>query len=845
MVKKVTVPSFTETLDVFRSSLRRAVSNPGISGYHPLPVQKLFHASNARGKLLLGGNRCLDGDTLVLGLDGSEIPIRDIEVGDYVLSLNKKTGYCKPAEVLEIHNNGLQECFRYKVGRYKDKFDIISTESHKFYGSYMSHGIRYKTVDSWSRFNTKDSKLHRSNGTNYGGVYERRALLLGLMLGDGHFANSPSQLQFTCADKSLIDSNDYFHNAINSRFKSHEIQYKLYNVKEHFEWFKELGLIGTRSSTKFIPEIVWSWSEKSISDLLAGLIATDGSIWHNNGEWHLNYCSNSLQMITEFRRLAGLRLGIWGSTITNNRGNYEISYGTCKAFELFGEINIPGKKKYKIEEAEFSKIGSDSSQVRLISKERVGLRETFDLTIDSDSHIYMLANGLLTHNSGKTQGGAAEVVMKMCGLHPNQKKSPPVAWRAIGSSFEDGIKKIIMPAVIKWLPKTQLKNGSWDDSYDLSSRTLTLVNGSTLEFLTYDQLVQKHAGTSRDGVWFDEEPPEDIFNENMLRLVDVAGEWILTMTPLIDFSWTFKRLYQAALTGENKNIEVFHSDTLDNIYVDPTELEILLTGMTDEEKDARKHGTYYSLSGGIYADSLTQENFIEPIIDSDLWPIYYHKWGHFGMLDHGFTNLTAFHLGAFDEEGRIVIYEEYTASKRLVKENCENILAIIKKHGLQNKLEYTCIDPSTNQTDPITGSSVFNEYFENGLICTPANNDVKAGILRVSAKLKDNSLLITKNCQNLIKELPMYRWAKFASSKIAARSNMQEVPVKKDDHSCDAVRYGIMSRPQLFTEIEQPVGNVLGAPVMINSEHRIDEILMKPYNQFDNKFFDEHLGEDW
>jgi len=38
--------------------------------------------------------------------------------------------------------------------------------------------------------------------------------------------------------------------------------------------------------------------------------------------------------------------------------------------------------------------------------------------------------------------------------------------------------------------------------------------------------------------------------------------------------------------------------------------------MGAEEKEARKLGTYYNLSGGIYTGSLTQENFKDPIIDS-------------------------------------------------------------------------------------------------------------------------------------------------------------------------------------------------------------------------------------
>lgn len=448
------------------------------------------------------------------------------------------------------------------------------------------------------------------------------------------------------------------------------------------------------------------------------------------------------------------------------------------------------------------------------------------------------------NRSGKTVAGATEMVQRLEGTHPNGYKVP-YKGRAIGSSIEDGLKKVIIPELKKWLSPSLLKNGNWDDSYDLSSRVLTLLNGSTCELLTYEQDVQKHAGTSLDGVWFDEEPPEDIFNENMLRLVDVGGEWWLTMTPLLDMSWTYKRLYEAGLKNENPDIEVVQFDTLSNPYIDGNELDILLTGMSDEEKDARKHGTYYNLTGGIFTGCMSQENFIDPIINSDIWPLYYYKWGHFGMLDHGLKNPTAFHLGAFDEEGRIVIYYEYHAVGKLVRENAEEINKIIKELKLEDKLDYIVADPSIQNTEPINGSSVQNEYSENGLNLVLGNNDVKASLTRMNAKFKDKSLLITKDCTKLIQELPMYRWAKFATSKVAMRKNPQEQPVKKDDHHIDAVRYGIMSRPQLFESANAPQGNTINAPVAIMQE-RTDTWLTQPYSEWDHpEIFDEVLGTDW
>lgn len=446
------------------------------------------------------------------------------------------------------------------------------------------------------------------------------------------------------------------------------------------------------------------------------------------------------------------------------------------------------------------------------------------------------------NRAGKTVSGGTETVQYMLGEHPNQKRFP-VKLRAIGTNWEDGIKKIIMPEVAKWIPPSQLKHGSWEASYNVKGRTLELENESTLEFLTYEQEVQAHAGTSRDGVWFDEEPPEDIFNENMLRLVDVGGVWWLTMTPLLEMSWTFQRLYQNVINGNTTDIEVFHASTLDNTHIDPTILDILTQGMSDEEKEARKQGTYYNLSGGIYTNVLSPDNFIAPLIDSDQWQMYYDTWGHFGMLDHGYTNPTAFHLGCYNSEGRIIIYGEYIATKRIVKENAAAINELLRSLKLHNKLEYIVADPSIKNTDPITRTSIHTEYAENGLFMTFGDNDVKKGIDKVSSKLKDKSLLICSNNKNLIYEFPQYRWAKYVSSKIAARKNAQEQPIKKNDHSLDAIRYGVMSRPQLDNEFASPVGNVLGMPT---DSSDIDELLSRSYKQWDHpEMWDDILGNDW
>lgn len=456
------------------------------------------------------------------------------------------------------------------------------------------------------------------------------------------------------------------------------------------------------------------------------------------------------------------------------------------------------------------------------------------------------------NRSGKTVAGAAEMVMRLAGKHIyNEKFRAPIRARAVGVDFDNGVKKIMMPEIARWCPPSLLINGSWEDSYAKGDRVLTLTNGSTLEFMSYDQDVDKFAGTSRHYIWFDEEPPEDIFNENMARLIDTGGHWWMSMTPLFEMSWTYDRLYEKGKTGQDANLDVFEVHTEQNKFINMAEMEILTEGMSDEQKAARLKGTYISQTGTIYGSVLVPEIFIPPIIgfdpveDYSKWPIFYEKWGHFGMLDHGFRNPTAFYLGAFDEEGRIVIYYEYYETNRLVKENAQAILSLIRRLKLTDKLSYIVADPSIRNTDPIAGGSILQEYGEHGLYMALANNDVDAGINRVMSRLKTKNLYVTRNCEKLIWELHRYRWDKFASSKIAGRRNLKESPVKKDDHGVDALRYGVVSRPALQGEIDMKIGNLIQAPVAIENELRDDQLIAQYGNTPDREYFDSTLGTDW
>jgi phage terminase large subunit-like protein len=451
------------------------------------------------------------------------------------------------------------------------------------------------------------------------------------------------------------------------------------------------------------------------------------------------------------------------------------------------------------------------------------------------------------NRSGKSVFGAVETVMWLTGLHPYRKDIPlpPVRGRAVAVDIEEGIKKISHPEIRRWLPASFLVNGSWEDSYDKLARTLTLTNGSFLEFMSYEQDVGKFAGTSRHFTWFDEEPPEDIFNECLMRLVDTDGSYWITMTPLIELTWVKDKIYDPWAEGDH-SIFVLEIDTTENPHIKIEALDRITRGLSAEEKEARRSGKFITHTGLVYAGSYKAQssdeggNVVEDLLDDD-FEIYRRQWQHFVCMDHGFANPTVFLFCCFDADGRIIVYDELYEVQNIVRENAALYRSRIR--DLKVTPVYVVGDPSIQNTSAITRTSIQTEYVEHGVPIALGNNDVRGGIARVQNRFSKRLLFVSRRCQHTLRELNNYRWDRYASTKIEVRRNKKETPLKRNDHCMDALRYGVMSRPAFQHEIDEAPGNVLNLPEA--GEMDFDyELMFSAQNGF-NKNFDEQLGIEW
>ncbi len=155
---------------------------------------------------------------------------------------------------------------------------------------------------------------------------------------------------------------------------------------------------------------------------------------------------------------------------------------------------------------------------------------------------------------GKTTSGAAEAAMHLTGRYPSwwdgRRFAQPVRAWAGSTGFEatrDGVQRVLIGEPkdrAGWgsglIPKADLLDWSLRRGVPdaLDSLTVRHVTGgvSTLGFKSYDQGREKWQAETLDFVWFDEEPPLDIYMEGLTRTNATDGMVYLTLTPLLGMS---------------------------------------------------------------------------------------------------------------------------------------------------------------------------------------------------------------------------------------------------------------------------------------------------------------------
>ena len=395
------------------------------------------------------------------------------------------------------------------------------------------------------------------------------------------------------------------------------------------------------------------------------------------------------------------------------------------------------------------------------------------------------------NRSGKTECGAVETIWLARGIHPYRQNKKDISCWVVSLTTQvqrDVAQNKILSYLNKnWIVDVVMFSGRKDNLESGIIDHIVIKNAfggqSKIGFKSCDQGREKFQGTSLDFVWFDEEPPYEIYQECRMRVFDKCGDIFGTMTPLKGLTWVYDEIF----VNSKNDPEVWceHMEWLDNPFLSKNEIDTLTQSMSAEELESRRYGKFTANGGQVYKEFDENINVVEPFNVPTSW---YDNIS----IDPGLNNPLSAHWYACDYDGNIYVIAEHYEARQGVEYHANKIKEISRQlnwHTSTNGMISCLIDSAANQRTLASEKSVTELFYDYGILANPkVNKDLFSGISRVKSYLKNaegkSRLFIFKTCTNLIREIKSYFWGN------------GDNPIKRDDHSLDELRYYLMSKPE-------------------------------------------------
>ena len=411
------------------------------------------------------------------------------------------------------------------------------------------------------------------------------------------------------------------------------------------------------------------------------------------------------------------------------------------------------------------------------------------------------------NRTGKTEVGAAEAVWWARGTHPFRRISRPVEGWVISLTNEVqrdvAQKKVLSYLNPAWIKGVKMREGRADDP-DHGVIDFILVESvhggnSVIGFKSCDQGRDRFQGTSKDFIWFDEEPPLEIYQECLMRTMDCKGSIWGTMTPLKGLTWVYDTIY----INEVRDPEVWYiaMSWEDNPYLLKDEVERLTATLSEEELEARREGRFVALTGLVYKEFRENIHVIPP------FPVP-REWQDTLSIDPGLDAPLSCHWYARDHDGNVFVCGEHYHAGWAITGHMREIERISReldwKRDSYGRL--SCImDAAADQRSLQSERSVAEIFRAEGMnVNTHVNKSKWAGIQMVKKylELRPNpdekrwpkgkpKLFIFATCPMMIAEIKKYRWKENTNGG-------KEEPLGVNDHAMDELRYYIMHDPGVY-----------------------------------------------
>jgi hypothetical protein len=420
---------------------------------------------------------------------------------------------------------------------------------------------------------------------------------------------------------------------------------------------------------------------------------------------------------------------------------------------------------------------NETGQVDLLyNPYQMAFLDALDQTTPSGRWAYNRLTLFAGRRGGKTKIGALAAAKKAT-------KARTTGW--VTAPTYDDLHTFVIPAVLEYIPRSWLPgDGGWSESH----KEQKLVNGSLIQFRSLED-PDKARGPGLDWAWIDEtrKVNERAWDTMLPALVDCAGQAWFTTSPN-GFDWCYSRLWLPAVTGM-PGFWACKYRSLENPKLDPQEIAQAREQLDPKFFLQEFEADFVTFSGAIYdleRAILHTDEEVRALLPE--WPLVDPSRSCIVGLDPGADHPFAGTLLVACERG-LVVLGEYLQRDKPVMEHRNGLLALVGQFDPGHPLVPSCWAVDRSQRQFAT------ELAQFGIYVTPAENAVVDGIRRVQSWLAAHQLFFVETrVPRTIEQMRGYQWAENTAPDGTRRV---ERPLKQRDDLPDAVRYALMTWPEL------------------------------------------------
>lgn len=242
---------------------------------------------------------------------------------------------------------------------------------------------------------------------------------------------------------------------------------------------------------------------------------------------------------------------------------------------------------------------------------------------------------------GKTEWGGMETAEYATLHHPTRElKAPFEIWSACPSF--DVQEHTTQQKLLRYIPEKEIERIDYIRGRII--KTIRLKNGVIIQFKSYEQGREKFQGAGVRLIWFDEEPPQDIWDECFVRVE--AGQQldvILTMTAIKGMTWVYNRIYQDTA---NPDLFVSTAGWDDNPYLTDKQKEQMSRGLSPASLLVRREGKF-TKRVGLVCSWFDRAKHIKHYKSLD------KSWTWYEVLDGGWSDPAAWLLIGIDHDNNV------------------------------------------------------------------------------------------------------------------------------------------------------------------------------------------------